>query len=318
MKIDFLEQSIWGGIAKRTPESDDHRTSQIEMNTEPGEDEFRRLSGRKPYLNARMPSPAIRFLEGGSYLKCMDDTGTAPDFSESGSDFTAIIAFKWDGHKDNPVSDEVFLAGAINGEEVTETSDVSWCLYFYKDGSDWKIRANIRSGPSAQHVLSPTGVIAEDTWYLAYLGVDWNGTPYLAVYDTAGDVHTSLGSPMTGASYTGTYNLYLGGHEYNYNHTFFKGEIAYFELRNSFVAYSASITWETSFATKGTGNCFFYPHSSGTLRSHIFVRKGINYHSPRQDLRHAAVAFGEFEVGRCYQGSLLAGKIIFWKGVRTV
>lgn len=165
MKI--YAQREWNGIAKKTPYDNDPMTSQIEINTEPGKGELKRINSRSALLDEPLPAPAIRFNNVSSCLvtKTADGSGFKMfDVTEHSYHQYAAICFKFNElsgfslYNHGAGSDEYFLFKCGNFGCSWDTAEDKLNFY-YKINDEAQTNVEILS----------TFTFEANTWYWLYV-----------------------------------------------------------------------------------------------------------------------------------------------------
>jgi hypothetical protein len=194
-------QREWRGIARKGPFDKDELTSQMEINTEPGKGELKRLNSRTQYFTNPLPAPAVRFHNQGAYLKTETANGSSFKIFDKATNGIAQqmdICFKFNTFDD--ILEDFYLVN----------NSGKFRLWF--DKSEEKLRVDIEDDAAGDNNATFYTAWAKDVWYWVSLyttdgqtmGVkvylDGSASPALdtsTLIDVGSDFFSSAGSYVT-------------------------------------------------------------------------------------------------------------------------
>ncbi|MEA1909934.1 MAG: hypothetical protein U9M89_02855 [Patescibacteria group bacterium] len=224
MKI--FEQREWHGIAKKSPGRNDELTSQIEINTEPGEDYLKRLNSKKPYLSNVMPAPAAYFGELGGYYM-LKGNSSDPNYGYGGATNAPDInmGFKFDDLAPKATDDIRYIARAYDA--ANEKS--AWDIGIKYTGTAWRVYIMMRKTISITEEITIAQDLDVGEWYWLYLSYNHSQTRVeYELYDVDSTKLIDTSTSLSGKTFPGDYNIYLGGYPKSQTDSFYGGSISFF------------------------------------------------------------------------------------------
>lgn len=214
-------QEEWHGMVRRGRRRADPFTSYVEVNTEPGSDELRKITSRQPYVSNPVPAPAFRFEKFGSRWTWMRDTGAYIAHSFSATDFEACVCCRWAGKAEFPTGKNPTVFG------VYGTAGPAWCIRPVRSGSDWVWQFYVQTSGGSDNITA-SNAIDPDVWYWIWVETVTD-TIYMKIYkDGSGSEDEDLNKSVTKGTFTCTdARACVGGNDHDFYATFWKGEVAY-------------------------------------------------------------------------------------------
>jgi hypothetical protein len=256
--LTIWEQLEWHGIVRRGPMLRDFFSSRVEVNTEPGQDEIKRLTAREPYLSAQLAAPAAYFTDPYVHYKLYQltgPTGTAPDFGMSGTAFRFAACIQPPDEREEQAATYAPIAAASEGGNSDD--NVAWKIDLIKNTAEnWVVRAKVRDSISSLDIVTSTITLESSSWYWVQLRKNLNlGYIYMYLSKDGSDTVHSVSNTYTSATYSGNFALTIGGFD---DHTYpcTRAKIAYAALGDdtgwpvpwrATLAQNASTTPELSF-----------------------------------------------------------------------
>jgi len=212
--MQVYDQYEWLGIARRGAERRDPRTSWIEINTRPGEDELKRIEARQAYYPTALGSLAAYWPGYSGCYRLIDNTG-APcrDFSySSASAFQVAVCFQ----ANDPENSEVYahLFGATKGPDVF--SAMSWMTYLYCPSYLFTLIVRRSNATTVESMEIGATSFTVGNWYWADISFPaGTGTAMMALYENGGTTPIATTKlVVAGGAVSGTYDLTVGGLDY--------------------------------------------------------------------------------------------------------
>lgn len=214
--MNLFEQTEWRGIARKGKTRRDPFTSKMEINTQPGDMQLRKLRGREPYLSSRMPTVAFHSPHPITGWRLINSNGTEISNlnKNAGELFIAYVCFRV---IDLLLLDTANIYPLFTSGYLATTDDMAWGFYLEHDGTDWHIGFCQQDDnvPNYINVLSTTNIVS-GSWY--WCKADLSGSAptiqtQLTIYKDGSD--SELETPVTDSSgsrtsFTSGGNVYLG------------------------------------------------------------------------------------------------------------
>lgn len=247
MALEIWEQEEWHGIVRRGVSRKDPFTSQLEVNTQPGEDELKRITARQPYMG-QLPAPAAYFIDPCThYCGYWDFSGVKKIKHSAVVGIRSIACFKppdpTEAMSPTPI---VFCAA-----DSPASADLEWVFRLAKTATaDWLLETETRITNSAT-LVNTSDALSPSSWYWADLLKDEVGqTCTLTVYKDGSTTPLSthaLDISPSPENLAGSYTARLAVGAYsNHTHTFVNGHIAHAAFGGDTAAWATP--WVTSWA----------------------------------------------------------------------
>lgn len=237
MALDIWEQREWHGISRQGVGRTDPFGSKTELNTCPGENEFKKIHAREPFTSAKLPIPAVYFNDKPVYWGLYDNAGAAVSkpFSATTSSFVVQCIFQIPDLLEyyTTIYPTIFSAGHSPGT-------TTWAWGFYLDWNAvslvWELKFQVRRAAATYITVTSSEVLESGAWYSATAFVNKNAGSEevtLNVYKNGSLTPTTdADATATYDTFTGTYYVYIGGYGYDENY-FRHGAVAFASLREN-------------------------------------------------------------------------------------
>ncbi len=254
MKI--YTQREWRGIARKSPYDQDELTSQIEINTEPGKGELKRLGSRSQYLDDPFDAPSLRFNNTSAFL--MTETSGTQNFSifdnsTNGDEQEVQICFKFNDFES--INEDFYLIDNYNFQVYYDYSETYFWLSLPND-----------SGGDGRQIFTTT-TFKSNVWYWMHLWTDDGSTLSGTLYEDGGDTPTETDTDILDAG-ADKFKNSASGHPIYLCFKTTPMEIAYFYFSGATTIGTAT-PWNTAIAKNSTDShsAYFLPRD---LRKTIF------------------------------------------------